>query len=103
MPGDTVFVKLRAGQYDAVIAMYHDQGHIPVKLLGFEVDPETGKWEDLSGVNITLGLPIIRTSVDHGTAFDIAGKGIANERSLIEAIEYAEVLASNRATRAAAA
>ena len=90
MPGDTVFVKLRAGQYDAVIAMYHDQGHIPVKLLGFEVDPATGKWEDLSGVNITLGLPIIRTSVDHGTAFDIAGKGIANERSLIEAIEYAE-------------
>jgi 4-phospho-D-threonate 3-dehydrogenase / 4-phospho-D-erythronate 3-dehydrogenase len=93
VPGDTVFVKLRAGQYDAVVAMYHDQGHIPVKLLGFEVDPATGKWEELSGVNITLGLPIIRTSVDHGTAFDIAGKGIANERSLIEAIEYAERLA----------
>jgi len=103
IPGDTIFVKLRAGQYDAVIAMYHDQGHIPVKLLGFEIDSETGKWEDLSGVNITLGLPIIRTSVDHGTAFDIAGKGIANERSLIEAIEYAEILASNRAARAAAA
>jgi 4-hydroxy-L-threonine phosphate dehydrogenase PdxA len=94
VPGDTVFVKLRAGQYDAVIAMYHDQGHIPVKLLGFEVDPKTGRWQELSGVNITLGLPIIRTSVDHGTAFDIAGKGIANERSLIEAIEYAERLAS---------
>jgi 4-hydroxythreonine-4-phosphate dehydrogenase len=94
VPGDTVFVKLRAGQYDAVIAMYHDQGHIPVKLLGFEVDPETGRWQELSGVNITLGLPIIRTSVDHGTAFDIAGKGIANERSLIEAIEYAERLAA---------
>jgi 4-phospho-D-threonate 3-dehydrogenase / 4-phospho-D-erythronate 3-dehydrogenase len=93
IPGDTVFVKLRAGQYDAVVAMYHDQGHIPVKLLGFEVDPATGKWQELSGVNITLGLPIIRTSVDHGTAFDIAGKGIANERSLIEAIEYAERLA----------
>ena len=90
-------MKLRAGQYDAVVAMYHDQGHIPVKLLGFEVDPETGTWETLSGVNITLGLPIIRTSVDHGTAFDIAGKGIANERSLIEAIEYAELLAANRA------
>ena len=103
IPGDTIFVKLRAGQYDAVIAMYHDQGHIPVKLLGFEIDPETGKWEDLSGVNITLGLPIIRTSVDHGTAFDIAGKGLANERSLIQAIEYAEILASNRAARAAAA
>ncbi|SDN77117.1 4-hydroxythreonine-4-phosphate dehydrogenase [Methylobacterium phyllostachyos] len=96
VPGDTVFVKLRAGQYDAVVAMYHDQGHIPVKLLGFEIDPATGKWMDLSGVNITLGLPIIRTSVDHGTAFDIAGTGIANERSLIEAIEFAERLAANR-------
>jgi 4-hydroxythreonine-4-phosphate dehydrogenase len=95
VPGDTVFVKLRAGQYDAVVAMYHDQGHIPVKLLGFEVDPSTGKWQELSGVNITLGLPIIRTSVDHGTAFDIAGKGIANECSMIEAIEYAERLASH--------
>ena len=97
VPGDTVFVKLRAGQYDAVVAMYHDQGHIPVKLLGFEIDPETGKWTDLSGVNVTLGLPIIRTSVDHGTAFDIAGRGIANARSLIEAIEFAERLAANRA------
>jgi 4-hydroxythreonine-4-phosphate dehydrogenase len=96
VPGDTVFVKLRAGQYDAVVAMYHDQGHIPVKLLGFNVNPETGKWDSLSGVNITLGLPIVRTSVDHGTAFDIAGKGIANELSLIEAIEYAEKLAAAR-------
>lgn len=96
VPGDTVFVKLRAGQYDAVVAMYHDQGHIPVKLLGFEIDPATGKWQDLSGVNITLGLPIIRTSVDHGTAFDIAGKGLANESSLIEAIEYAERLSAGR-------
>jgi 4-hydroxythreonine-4-phosphate dehydrogenase len=93
VPGDTVFVKLRAGQYDAVIANYHDQGHIPVKLLGFEIDPATGRWDALSGVNITLGLPIIRTSVDHGTAFDIAGKGIANARSMVEAIEYAERLA----------
>lgn len=100
VPGDTVFVKLRAGQYDAVVAMYHDQGHIPVKLLGFNVDPATGRWEALSGVNITLGLPIIRTSVDHGTAFDIAGKGIANELSLIEAIEYAERLAAARLARA---
>lgn len=75
------------------VAMYHDQGHIPVKLLGFQVDPATGRWQELSGVNITLGLPIIRTSVDHGTAFDIAGKGIANEHSLIEAIDYAERLA----------
>lgn len=96
VPGDTVFVKLRAGQYDAVVAMYHDQGHIPVKLLGFNVDPATGRWEALSGVNITLGLPIVRTSVDHGTAFDIAGQGIANELSLLEAIEYAERLAAAR-------
>jgi 4-hydroxythreonine-4-phosphate dehydrogenase len=102
VPGDTVFVKLRAGQYDAVVAMYHDQGHIPVKLLGFSVDPATGRWEALSGVNITLGLPIIRTSVDHGTAFDIAGQGIASERSLIEAVEYAERLAAHRAAEARA-
>ena len=102
VPGDTVFVKLRAGQYDAVVAMYHDQGHIPVKILGFDVDPVTGKWNALSGVNITLGLPIVRVSVDHGTAFDIAGKGIANELSLMEAIDYAEKLASVRKARAAA-
>lgn len=89
VPGDTVFVKLRAGLYDGVIAMYHDQGHIPVKLLGFQVDPATGTWSSLNGVNVTLGLPILRTSVDHGTAFDIAGKGIANATSLIDAIELA--------------
>ncbi len=102
VPGDTVFVKLRARQYDAVVAMYHDQGHIPVKLLGFNIDPVTGKWQALSGVNITLGLPIIRTSVDHGTAFDIAGQGIANEDSLIEAIDYALRLAAVRKARMAA-
>jgi 4-hydroxythreonine-4-phosphate dehydrogenase len=89
VPGDTVFVKLRAGQYDAVVAMYHDQGHIPVKLLGFSVDPATGTWNALSGVNVTLGLPILRTSVDHGTAFDIAGRGIASPTSLVEAIDLA--------------
>ena len=99
VPGDTVFVKLRARQFDAVVAMYHDQGHIPVKLLGFDVDPATGTWRALSGVNITLGLPVIRTSVDHGTAFDIAGKGIANEDSLIEAIDYALLLAANQTAR----
>ncbi len=96
VPGDTVFVKLRAGQFDAVVAMYHDQGHIPVKLLGFSVDPATGEWQALSGVNVTLGLPIIRTSVDHGTAFDIAGKGIASEQSLIEAIDCAMQLSRGR-------
>ncbi|MDH5540860.1 MAG: 4-hydroxythreonine-4-phosphate dehydrogenase PdxA [Rhizobacter sp.] len=93
IPGDTIFVKLRAGQYDAVVAMYHDQGHIPVKLLGFHVDPATGTWDSLSGVNVTLGLPIVRTSVDHGTAFDIAGKGVASATSLVEAVDYAVKLA----------
>jgi 4-phospho-D-threonate 3-dehydrogenase / 4-phospho-D-erythronate 3-dehydrogenase len=93
IPGDTVFVKLRAGQYDAVVAMYHDQGHIPVKLLGFSVDEQTGRWNALSGVNITLGLPIVRTSVDHGTAFDIAGQGIASPSSLMEALDSAIELA----------
>ncbi len=97
VPGDTVFVKLRAQQFDAVVAMYHDQGHIPVKLLGFDIDPATGTWRALSGVNVTLGLPIIRTSVDHGTAFDIAGSGRANEESLVEAIDYALLLARGRA------
>ena len=89
LPGDTIFVKLKAGQFDAVVAMYHDQGHIPVKLLGFGVNAKTGTWDSLSGVNVTLGLPIIRTSVDHGTAFDIAGKGIAQDSSLVEAVEFA--------------
>ncbi len=98
VPGDTVFIKLRAGQYDAVVAMFHDQGHIPVKLLGFTVDPQTGKWQAISGVNITLGLPILRTSVDHGTAFDIAGKGIANADSLVEAAAYAAKLIAGRKT-----
>ena len=87
--GDIVFVRAAAGEFDAVIAMYHDQGHIPVKLLGFDVDPETGVWRALSGVNVTLGLPFVRTSVDHGTAFDIAGKGQASPQSLIEAISFA--------------
>ncbi len=87
VPGDTVFVKALGGQFDGVVAMFHDQGHIAVKLLGFKIDRRTGKWVSLSGVNITLGLPIVRTSVDHGTAFDIAGKGIANPQSMMEAIE----------------
>ena len=73
--------------------MYHDQGHIPIKLLGFKVDPISRKWISLSGVNITLGLPFIRTSVDHGTAFDIAGKGIASAQSMTEAIDLAVKLA----------
>ena len=95
-PGDTVFVKAVAGQFDAVIAMYHDQGHIPVKLLGFRVDQKSGVWTELGGVNVTLGLPIIRTSVDHGTAFDIARTGVANPQSMVEAVDYAYRLAIGR-------
>jgi 4-hydroxythreonine-4-phosphate dehydrogenase len=83
LPGDTVFVRARKGEFDAVIACYHDQGLIPVKLLAFG-----------HSVNVTLGLPIIRTSVDHGTAFDIAGKGIADPTSMIEATLLAARLAS---------
>jgi len=100
IPGDTVFVKLRGGAYDAVVAMYHDQGHIPVKLLGFQMNPATGTFDSLSGVNITLGLPVIRTSVDHGTAFDIAGRGIANADSMVEAIEVALQMAAEKESAA---
>ena len=82
VPPDTVFLQALNGKYDVVVAMYHDQGHIPLKLLGFS-----------TGVNITAGLPFIRTSVDHGTAFDIAWKGIANEASMKEAIKLATKLA----------
>jgi 4-phospho-D-threonate 3-dehydrogenase / 4-phospho-D-erythronate 3-dehydrogenase len=98
VPGDTVYVKALAGQFDAVVAMYHDQGHIAVKTLGFVMDPSSGRMSALSGVNVTLGLPIVRTSVDHGTAFDIAGKGVANPQSLIEAIEVAARLVGARST-----
>jgi 4-phospho-D-threonate 3-dehydrogenase / 4-phospho-D-erythronate 3-dehydrogenase len=91
--GDTVFVRALGNEFDAVIAMYHDQGHIPVKLLGFHVDPVSRQWTTLQGVNITLGLPFVRTSVDHGTAFDIAGKNKASAQSMVEAIEFALNLA----------
>ena len=87
--GNTVFVRALGNEFDAVIAMYHDQGHIPVKLLGFHVDPVSRQWTALQGVNITLGLPFLRTSVDHGTAFDIAGKNVASAQSMVEAIDYA--------------
>ena len=96
VPADTVFSKARGGWYDMVVAMYHDQGHIPLKVVGFNYNAELGKWESVAGVNITLGLPIIRTSVDHGTAFDQAGKGTANAVSLRNAIDYAVRLAQNR-------
>jgi 4-phospho-D-threonate 3-dehydrogenase / 4-phospho-D-erythronate 3-dehydrogenase len=81
-PADTVFFRAIRGDFDLVVAMYHDQGHVAVKVLGFE-----------SGVNVTVGLPVVRTSVDHGTAFDIAGTGEADERSLIEALRQAALLA----------
>ena len=81
-PGDTVFMQARSGKYDVVVAQYHDQGLIPVKYLGLE-----------HGVNVTLGLPFIRTSPDHGTAFDIAGKGIADPSSLRVALREAAKLA----------
>ena len=81
-PPDSVFLRASQGEFSAVIAMYHDQGHIPVKLLGF-----------YEGVNVTLGLPIVRTSVDHGTAFDIVGTGRADERSLLAALRLATQLA----------
>lgn len=93
---DTVFVKALAGQYDIVVAMYHDQGHIPLKLSGFKLDLRTNKFISMSGVNCTIGLPIIRTSVDHGTAFGKAGEGRANEESMIDAIEMAITMAKNK-------
>lgn len=96
VPPDTVFSKAMGGQYDIVVAMYHDQGHIPMKVVGFNMDKETGTWKSVNGVNITLGLPIIRSSVDHGTAFDQAGKGTASEESLMNAIEYGVNLAIAR-------
>ncbi len=84
LPGDTVFVRAMRGEFDAVIACYHDQGLIPVKLAAFG-----------EAVNVTLGLPIVRTSVDHGTAFDIAGRGLANPESMVQAIVLAARLAAN--------
>ncbi|MER7519804.1 4-hydroxythreonine-4-phosphate dehydrogenase PdxA [Streptomyces sp. NPDC126499] len=81
-PADTVFMRARAGEFDAVVAQYHDQGLIPVKYLGLE-----------HGVNITLGLPFVRTSVDHGTAFDLAGTGTADHTSLLTALHHADELA----------
>ncbi|OAS87780.1 MULTISPECIES: 4-hydroxythreonine-4-phosphate dehydrogenase PdxA [Metabacillus] len=85
LPADTLFFRTVRGDFDIVVAMYHDQGHGPVKVLGLD-----------AGVNITVGLPIIRTSVDHGTAFDIAGKGIADEKSLMEAMRQAVELAPKK-------
>lgn len=97
VPPDTLFSKAKGGQYDIVVAMYHDQGHIPLKVVGFNWDEDKKKWSSVNGVNITLGLPIIRSSVDHGTAFGKAGKGTATEESLLNAIEYGVKLAEYNA------
>jgi 4-phospho-D-threonate 3-dehydrogenase / 4-phospho-D-erythronate 3-dehydrogenase len=86
LPADTTFFRAVRGDFDLVVAMYHDQGHCPVKVLGLD-----------AGVNITIGLPVVRTSVDHGTAFDIAGSGTADERSLVEALRQAAQLSARRA------
>jgi 4-hydroxythreonine-4-phosphate dehydrogenase len=96
VPADTIFSKMKGGMYDAVVVMYHDQGHIPMKFFGFQYDQKTGQWGEMSGVNITLGLPIVRTSVDHGTAFGKAGEGRANPQSMVEAIKLGALLARNR-------
>ena len=96
VPPDTVFSKARGGWYDIVVAMYHDQGHIPLKVVGFVYNQAEQKWDAVARVNITLGLPIIRASVDHGTAFDQAGKGVANELSLINAMDYAIRMSEGR-------
>lgn len=89
VPPDTIFSKVIGGQYDIAVVMYHDQGHIPMKVIGFKYNRSTNKWSTMSGVNITVGLPIIRTSVDHGVAFGKAGEGRANEESMVEAIKMA--------------
>lgn len=90
LPADTLFFLAGRGDFDLVVAMYHDQGHGPVKVLGIE-----------AGVNVTVGLPVVRTSVDHGTAFDIAGTGRADERSMLEALRQAVELAPGRTAQAA--
>ncbi|MDX1745102.1 MAG: 4-hydroxythreonine-4-phosphate dehydrogenase PdxA, partial [Halobacteriales archaeon] len=87
---DTVYVRASSGEFDCVVSMYHDQGHIPIKMLGFQAEG------GVSGVNVTVGLPIVRTSVDHGTAFDIAGEGIASETSVVDAVRIAAQLATAR-------
>jgi len=96
VPPDTVFSKARGGWYDIVVCMYHDQGHIPLKVVGFVYNREEQHWDAVAGVNVTLGLPIIRASVDHGTGFGHAGQGSANELSLVNAIDYAIQFAAHK-------
>jgi 4-phospho-D-threonate 3-dehydrogenase / 4-phospho-D-erythronate 3-dehydrogenase len=99
LPADTLFSRARGGEFDVVVAMYHDQGHIPVKTLGFVYDELTKRWTGLSGVNVTVGLPFIRVSVDHGTAFDRAWKGTANHDSMVDAIDVAVQMLAPAASR----
>jgi 4-hydroxythreonine-4-phosphate dehydrogenase len=96
LPADTLYSRARGGEFDIVVAMYHDQGHIPVKTLGFNYDETSKQWTGLSGVNVTVGLPFLRVSVDHGTAFDRAWKGIANPESMLEAIAVAVAMLGSR-------
>ena len=95
-PPDTVFSKALGGWYDIVVVMYHDQGHIPLKLKGFVYNKAEKRWDAVAGINVTLGLPIIRASVDHGTGFGHAGDGGANALSLLNAMDYGIRLAENR-------
>ena len=95
-PPDTVFSKALGGWYDIVVVMYHDQGHIPLKVKGFVYNKAEGHWDAVAGVNVTLGLPIIRSSVDHGTGFGHAGDGHANALSLTNAMDYGIALALHR-------
>lgn len=89
LPPDTMYPKAAGGYYDCCVAMYHDQGHIPFKVLGFNWDNKTNKMKKVKGVNITLGLPIIRVSVDHGTAMEIAGQNVASPDAMALSVEYA--------------
>ncbi len=95
IPPDTLFPKAIGGYYDGCVVMYHDQGHIPFKVVGFQWDAQKKQMKSVRGVNITLGLPIIRTSVDHGTAMEIAGQGVASPDAMQLAIEYAIKLFEN--------
>jgi len=99
VPPDALYAQAAGGKFDGCVAMYHDQGHIPFKMHGFSWDQKRGAMRAVKGVNITLGLPVIRTSVDHGTAFEIAGKGIASPGALLQAVDYAVVLCRNRSDR----
>jgi len=96
VPPDTLFAKAVTGHYGGVVAMYHDQGHIPFKLSGFHWNATKQRMDSVKGVNITMGLPIIRTSVDHGTAFEIAGKGIASPDAMLLAVEAAAQLSRHK-------